>query len=87
MVERHPYKVDVVGSSPAFPTKFLKSLEKSESEIGRKKVEGGYVLGLTRNNDQYADVPDKLKWAIPIYECINRPGVIAASVGPRFLRL
>lgn len=22
LVERHPYKVDVVGSSPAFPTKF-----------------------------------------------------------------
>lgn len=22
LVERHPYKVDVVGSNPAFPTKF-----------------------------------------------------------------
>ena len=27
LVERHPYKVDVVGSSPAFPTKLQKTFE------------------------------------------------------------
>lgn len=28
----------------------------------------GKVLGLTKNNDQYEDVPDDLKWAIPLHE-------------------
>jgi hypothetical protein len=35
LVERHPYKVDVVGSSPASPTKYLKSLINLKSSIGR----------------------------------------------------
>jgi hypothetical protein len=35
----------------------------------------GKVLGLTRNNAKYQNVPDKLKWAIPIHECVSRPEV------------
>ncbi|OFZ10840.1 MAG: hypothetical protein A2Z20_03775 [Bdellovibrionales bacterium RBG_16_40_8] len=35
----------------------------------------GKVLGLTRNNQKYENVPDKLKWAIPIHECVSRPDV------------
>ena len=26
------------------------------------------MLGVTKRNDKYKNVPDKLKWAIPIYE-------------------
>ena len=78
LVERHPYKVDVVGSSPAFPTKPPESQDKSESQIGRENremAEGGRVLGLTKDNDKYAAVPDALKWAIPIHECVSSPEV------------
>jgi len=34
------------------------------------------VLGLTKNNHKYKNVPDKLKWAIPIQECVSRPEVV-----------
>jgi len=33
----------------------------------------GKILGLTKNNDQYEDVPDDLKWAIPLHEHLNSP--------------
>lgn len=33
----------------------------------------GKVLGLTKNNDQYEDVPDDLKWAVPLHEHFNSP--------------
>ena len=33
----------------------------------------GKVLGLTKNNDQYEDVPDDLKWAIPLHEHLTSP--------------
>ncbi len=43
LVERHPYKVDVAGSNPVLPTKYLKSLVNFKLEnlkIGRvEKVE------------------------------------------------
>jgi hypothetical protein len=35
LVERHPYKVDVAGSNPVLPTKYLESLSKSKSQNGR----------------------------------------------------
>lgn len=35
-----------------------------------KKAE---VLGLTRNNDRYRNVPDDLKWAIPLIEIQRTP--------------
>ncbi len=35
-----------------------------------KKAE---VLGLTRNNDKYKNVPDDLKWAIPLVEYQKSP--------------
>ncbi len=35
----------------------------------------GKVLGLTKNNEKYADVPDRLKWAIPIHESVSRPEI------------
>jgi hypothetical protein len=71
LVERHPYKVDVAGSNPVLPTKYLKSLVESKSKKSKMvKTVGkmGKVLGLTKNNDQYEDVPDDLKWAIPLHE-------------------
>ena len=33
----------------------------------------GKVLGLTKNNDKYEDVPDDLKWAIPLHEHLTSP--------------
>ena len=33
------------------------------------------VLGLTKNNDQYEDVPDELKWAIPLHEHLTSPPI------------
>lgn len=41
---------------------------KSETEIGK-------VLGFTKQNEKYQNVPDKLKWAIPIHEAVSRPEV------------
>ena len=38
------------------------------------------VLPFTRNSSKdYSNVPDGLKWAIPIYECLDRPEVKQAS--------
>lgn len=33
----------------------------------------GKIFGLTKNNDQYQDVPDDLKWAIPLHEHLTSP--------------
>lgn len=33
----------------------------------------GKVLGLTKSNDLYEDMPDDLKWAIPLHEHLNSP--------------
>ena len=63
MVERHPYKVDVAGSNPVLPTKYLKSLSNlnlKKSKMVKTVGKMGQVLGLTKNNDQYEDVPDEL---------------------------
>jgi hypothetical protein len=78
LVERHPYKVDVAGSTPVAPTKLLKSLKNLKSKKSKMvKTVGniGKVLGLTKNNDQYEDVPDELKWAIPLHEYLTSPQV------------
>ncbi len=37
LVERYPYKVDVIGSSPVSPTKSLESRGNFKSQIGRVK--------------------------------------------------
>ncbi|GEM_PF-5293632 len=37
------------------------------------------VLPLTKNHKNYDDVPDSLKWAIPIHECLEKPEVKEAS--------
>lgn len=37
------------------------------------------VLPLTKNHKKYNDVPDSLKWAIPIHECLEKPEVKQAS--------
>jgi hypothetical protein len=33
------------------------------------------VLPLSKNYKDYEDVPDGLKWAIPIHECLEKPEV------------
>lgn len=33
------------------------------------------VLPLTKNHKDYEDVPDGLKWAIPVHECLEKPEV------------
>lgn len=33
----------------------------------------GKVLGITKNNKDYKDIPDNLKWAIPIHEATETP--------------
>ncbi len=92
-VERLPYKQDVAGSIPAFPTNLIEITDKFRDEIrqsewqilveteaptedgAKLKAPVGKVLGLTLNNAKYQNVPDKLKWAIPIHECVSRPEV------------
>ncbi len=37
------------------------------------------VLPLSKNHKDYEDVPDGLKWAIPIHECLEKPEVKARS--------
>lgn len=37
----------------------------------------GKVLGLSTNNTKYTDVPDSLKWAIPLHEWISSPQMSA----------
>jgi len=52
-----------------------------ESAIGRnqrrigRKVEMNKVIPLTKNHKDYEDVPDGIKWAIPIHECLEKPEV------------
>ncbi len=31
------------------------------------------VIPLTKNHKNYEDVPDTLKWALPIHECLEKP--------------
>jgi hypothetical protein len=33
------------------------------------------VIPLAKNHKNYDDVPDSLKWAIPIHECLESPEV------------
>lgn len=33
------------------------------------------VIPLSKNHKNYDDVPDSLKWAIPIHECLESPEV------------
>lgn len=33
------------------------------------------VLPLTKNHKKYNEVPDNLKWTIPIHECLESPEV------------
>ena len=47
LVERHPYKVDVAGSNPVLPTKYLKllsNLKLKNLKIGRVEKVGRNVL-------------------------------------------
>jgi len=37
------------------------------------------VIPLTKNHKNYEDVPDGLKWAIPIHECLESAEVKEAS--------
>ncbi len=37
------------------------------------------ILGLSKNNDKYANVPDALKWAIPLHEWVTRPEALAEA--------
>lgn len=37
------------------------------------------VIPLSKNHKNYDDVPDSLKWAIPIHECLESPEVQEAS--------
>lgn len=37
------------------------------------------VIPLTKNHKDYEEVPDGLKWAIPIHECLEKPEVKEAS--------
>ena len=37
------------------------------------------LLRLSKNHKNYDDVPDSLKWAIPIHECLEKPEVKEAS--------
>lgn len=39
----------------------------------------GKVLGLSVNNDKYKDVPDSLKWAIPLHEHLSSPQACAEA--------
>lgn len=33
------------------------------------------VIPLTKNHKNYEDVPDTLKWALAIHECLEKPEV------------
>lgn len=33
------------------------------------------IIPLSKNHKQYEDIPDGLKWAIPIHECLESPEV------------
>ena len=37
------------------------------------------IIPLAKNHKNYGDVPDGLKWAIPIQECLESPEVIERS--------
>lgn len=37
------------------------------------------VIPLTKNHKNYEDVPDTLKWALPIHECLEKSEVQDAS--------
>ena len=37
------------------------------------------VIPLSKNHKNYEDVPDSLKWAIPIHECLESAEVKEAS--------
>ncbi len=37
------------------------------------------VIPLIKNHKNYEDVPDTLKWALPIHECLEKPEVKEAS--------
>ncbi|MBY0316587.1 MAG: hypothetical protein K2Q26_13770 [Bdellovibrionales bacterium] len=37
------------------------------------------VIPLSKNHKKYEDVPDGLKWAIPIHECLQKSEVKEAS--------
>jgi len=34
------------------------------------------VVPLSKNHNSYEDIPDGLKWAVPIHECLDRPEVV-----------
>lgn len=37
------------------------------------------IVPLTKDHKNYDDVPDSLKWAIPIHECLEKSEVKEAS--------
>lgn len=47
-------------------------------QIGRKNQRNfkmSKVIPLTKNHKNYEDVPDGLKWALPIHECLEKSEV------------
>lgn len=42
-------------------------------------ISSSKVLGFTKNNDKYVNVPDSLKWAIPIHEAVTSPESLAKA--------
>lgn len=42
-------------------------------------VEMSKIIPLTKDHKNYEDVPDGLKWALPIHECLEKPEIKEAS--------
>ena len=51
--------------------------------MSERKAEG---LGLTKNNDRYKNVPDDLKWAIPLIEIQRDPAFLAKQRQEQLIR-
>jgi len=54
------------------------AIGRNHRKIGRM-VEMSKIIPLIKNHKDYEDVPDGLKWAIPIHECLEKPAVKEAS--------
>lgn len=55
------------------------AIGRNRRKIGRMVETMSKVLPLSKNHKVYEDVPDGLKWAIPIHECLEKPEVKARS--------
>ncbi len=79
-------------AAPLAPKIFLSTLRRCRSKNHRNHggfcvsgvcqlVQMSRVIPLSKNYKDYEDVPDGLKWAIPIHECLERLEVKEASKG------